>query len=175
MPKVTRRTYTATEKALLVGEIQRLYRRGNMSMRAATDKVGISEATYYAWVRLGVKAPQLEARSPVLRRSGDERRALVAEVEARVAGGATITAACQALGVTDKAFRTWRDELKVPAMRPVEITALVPVPEPAPPAITFAPAPPAPTPALTLHAPGGYRVEGLDAASVAAILRSLSC
>lgn len=61
-------------------------------------------------------------------------------------------------------------------MRPVEVTALVPV-APAALALALAPPPseaPAQAAGLVLVAPGGYRVEGLAVESAAALLRALA-
>jgi hypothetical protein len=63
-------------------------------------------------------------------------------------------------------------------MRPVEVTALVPV---ASQALSLVPPRPAveapavaPAQGLALVAPGGYRVEGLSVETAAALLRALS-
>lgn len=152
------------EKALLIGAIQRRYARGDASMRAAAAEFGVNESTYYAWVKAGIKAP---AVAPV-RRTTSERRQLVDDVTAAITAGKTVTAACAAVGISDKAFRAWRDEFRPPPLREVNVTTMVPSVS----AVTFAPLPAQP---LTLQAPGGYRVEGLDADTLVALLRKLSC
>jgi hypothetical protein len=55
-------------------------------------------------------------------------------------------------------------------MRPVEVSASLPVPSTALTIFTPKPAPET----LTLSAPGGYRLEGLGIESAAALLRALA-
>jgi hypothetical protein len=76
-----------------------------------------------------------------------------------------IRAACREVGVSEKSYRKWRaDAAPQPTMRPVAITALVPV---TPAAITI-------KSELALVAPGGYRIEGLSVEMAAELLRALA-
>lgn len=177
MSKTTRRKFTLTEKALLVGEIERQYRAGGGSIRAIAQSLGIADASYYGWVKAGIRAPGSRQPSCAGHHSDEERARLVAEVEARVAGGGTRRPACRAVGIGEKSYRRWKEKLAPPpVMRPVEVTALVPVAPASLPAFTFAPPAAEAVPAaLTLHAPGGYRLEGLDVATAARLLRALAC
>lgn len=98
-----------------------------------------------------------------------EKAAFVAEVSRRhAAGEGSYRAIAASLGIKDKSYHNWvRAGIQstgttepAPSMRPVEVMALVP----ARPAAAK----------LSLNAPGGYRVEGLDVESAAALLKALS-
>ncbi len=107
----------------------------------------------------------------------EERVALVTEIQRRFAAGeGSLRAIAASLGTTDTSYHNWvRAGIRpagVPAMRQLEVTALVPA---GPAALTLAPAPKAAPVPLTLVAPGGYRLEGLDVEAAAALLRALSC
>jgi hypothetical protein len=86
------------------------------------------------------------------------QRVVAFAARARVAGWSRVRVA-RAIGVSVGSLRNWRHE---PARLP---QALVPI------VVT---APPRPAPVLTVVAPGGYRVEGLDVATTAALLRQLA-
>ena len=107
----------------------------------------------------------------------EERVALVTEIQRRFATGeGSIRAIATSLGTTDTSYHNWvRAGVRPPdspPMRPIEVTALVPA---GPAALTLAPAPKAAPVPLTLLAPGGYRLEGLDVQAAADLLRALSC
>lgn len=107
----------------------------------------------------------------------EERLALVTEIQRRFAAGeGSIRAIAASLGTTDTSYHNWvRAGIRpagVPAMRSIEVTALVPA---GPAALTLAPAAKAAPVQLTLVAPSGYRLEGLDVEAAAALLRALSC
>ncbi|MDB5096108.1 MAG: hypothetical protein JWM80_529 [Cyanobacteria bacterium RYN_339] len=114
----------------------------------------------------------------------EEKVRLVTEIERRYReGGGSLRAIAASVGATDSNYYNWlragiRPVGPLPAMRQVEVTALVPV---APAAVTVvtvaapAPTPSAPAPALNLVAPGGYRLEGLGIESAAALLKALAC
>lgn len=176
MAKPARRTYSLEEKAALVAEVERLYQAGGQTYVSIARQLGISDTSYHTWIAAGIKpaagrvsAPA--APKPKVTYSPARRDELVAGIERLHAAGQTLKEACHAVGIGEKTFRVWRARRRpLPAMRPVEVTALVPV---APPALTLVPAKPAP-PALTLVAPGGYRIEGLAIEDAAALLRALA-
>lgn len=204
MAKIVRRTYTAAEKAAYVAEFERLYRAGDRTYASIGRQLGVSESNYYAWVAQGIKptpaatkaAPAAKPATPGKPRviyTPAERERLVIDVERLLAAGQIVEAACRAVGIGEKSFRTWRAArraapLPMPAMRPVEVTApapevtaLVPVAIDAPaslfePVSPTAPPRPAPEPpGLSLVAPGGYRLEGLAVETAVAVLRALAC
>lgn len=107
----------------------------------------------------------------------EDRVRLVTEIQRRFAAGeGTIRTIAASLGTTETSYHNWVKAgvrpAGVPAMRPIEVTALVPA---GPTALTVAPPPKAAPVPLTLVAPGGYRLEGLDVEAAAALLRALSC
>lgn len=166
------RTYTLEEKIALVTRIDELLRTG-VTKAAAAEAAGTSWTSYLNWTRAGIRP----ARTPVAR-SRDEWAGLVAAVQARVAEGLTIKAACLEVGISEDRFYQWRKRLApAPPMRPVEVAdvkALVPV---SPAALTLAPPRPvaqAVQEGLVLVAPGGYRIEGLAVETAAALLRALA-
>jgi hypothetical protein len=87
------------------------------------------------------------------------RERIVAFTVRATAAGWRLPMVARAVGVSVGSLRNWRRE---PARPP---RALVPI-------VVTAPAPPAS--ALTVVVPGGYRVEGLDVATAAALLRRLA-
>lgn len=177
MSKTTRRMFTPAEKALLVGEVESRLRTEGGSVRSIAQALGISDSLYYVWVKAGIRPPGSSQPDAARHRTDAERAAVVARVDAHVAAGGNVRPACRAAGVSEKSYRRWKEKLAPPpVMRPVEVTALVPVAPAGLPAITFAPAAAESVPApLTLHVPGGYRLEGLDVASAATLLRALAC
>lgn len=93
-----------------------------------------------------------------------ELRAIaVAYVEARTAQGVNGMAACRELGIGRDTFLRWRRSLATPP-RPEDLPSFRPVEIAAPAAAT----------ALVVHGPLGLRIEGLDLASLAALLRTLA-
>lgn len=172
----TSRTYTLEEKIALVTEIEQRYRAGGISLKAAAEAAGTTDTSYSNWRRAGIEprsvapSPPPEARAPRPYEPA-ERERLMAAVERLRGEGRSIQAACREVGIAVKSYRKWRDDAApLPAMRPVDVTALVPA---ASAALELAlPKPPAAA-ALTLLAPGGYRVEGLDVEGAAQLLRAL--
>lgn len=105
-----------------------------------------------------------------------ERERLRQEVERLRSAGYSTERACQSVGIAADSYRRWRDAAApAAAMRPVEVTALVPV---RPQALSLIPPKPASEIAsaqgLALFSPGGYRVEGLDVETAAALLKALT-
>ncbi|MDB5096340.1 MAG: hypothetical protein JWM80_761 [Cyanobacteria bacterium RYN_339] len=140
MSNTTRRKLTLTEKARLVGEIERQYRAGIGSIRAIAQSLGIGYASYYGWVKSGIRAPGARRPSCAGHHFDEEHARLVAVVEARVAGGATVRPACRAFGIWEKSYRRWKEKFaRPPVLRPGEVTALVPVALASLSAINFAP------------------------------------
>lgn len=177
MPKRTKKKYTPEQKAALVAEVQRRYNVGGRTYKAVTDELGISESNYFSWAKTyTAKGPALDPAPPVAVPTVTkkprpprpyppaERQRLVAAVEGFLAQGLGTEAACKAAGVSDSTFRKWRIAAPPPAMRPVEITALVPA---------MAASAQVPDVSLRLVTPGGYRIEGLSVASAAELLRAL--
>jgi hypothetical protein len=176
------RAYTLKEKIALVTEIERRYRAGGVTLKAAAQAAGTTDTSYNNWLRAGIRPlPANTPTRPAPPRpySPEDRSRLLTEIDQLLSAGMGIQAACQKVGISDSSYRKWRDEMGPPAaMRPVEITALVPV---APTALTLAPPrasaalePTSGTSALSLVAPGGYRIEGLGVETAAALLRALA-
>lgn len=172
----TPRTYTLEEKIALVTEIDRRYRAGGVSLKAAAEAAGTTDTSYNNWRRAGIyprAATPARASKPRAPRPYEpaERERLMCEVDRLRAEGRRVLAACREVGISEKSYRKWRDEAApMPAMRPVDVTALVPA---ASAALELAVPKPAAATALTLVAPGGYRIEGLGVEGAAALLRAL--
>lgn len=176
-------SYQPRERAALIATIEAAAANGKSVILAAKE-LGITAAIYYRWLReraVGAQpaSPHAQERSVPERGYPEQRkRELVAEIRQLVAQGRTIEAAARALGISGTTYHQWvragitpvpLPEPAAPPMRPVElVTALVPVSQ----TVTMA-SPPDPV-ALTLIAPGGYRVEGLDVPGTAALLRALA-
>lgn len=161
------RTYTRQEKITFVSEIARRYPSEGRPLTAIADELGISASNYYNWTKAGIRPQPTEpvVATPRLY-SPAEREHIRSEVDRRRAAGMGIQAACCEVGISEKSYRKWMaDAAPPPTMRPVEITALVPV-------SPTAAAPP--TPQLALVAPGGYRIEGLSVEMAAELLRALA-
>lgn len=157
-------SYSEAERIALVTEIERRFRAGEGSIRAIASQLGTCEASYHNWTKAGIRANQ----SPQVRRYEPlERERILAEIGRLEATGLSLTAACEAAGVSIRSLRRWQmppdGEIR---LRPVEVTAVAPVETPA--------RAPAPQLALSLLAPGGYRLEGLSVESAAALLRALA-
>jgi transposase len=154
--------YTRAEKVAIVTQVLQLYRAGGMTMKSALAKVGISDASFYTWQKAGIRPMPPQAAHP---KSLEQRAALVAEVERHRATGLCVQDACRAAGISDKCYYKWKIKSAAPSpLRPVEVTALVPVSSLR-----------ATEKGLSLVAPGGYRIDGLGVESAAALLRALSC
>lgn len=178
------RSHTIEERVALASEIARRVAAGEGTVQTVALALGTTDSNFYNWRRAGfVQAVQPVAEpAPALAAAGRrlyapaEREALVATIDELRAKGQSQEAACKAVGIADSSYRAWRLALAPPAMRPVEVRALVPVSVPT--ALALAPprqaASPAAVGALVLVAPGGYRVEGLAVESAAALLRALS-
>jgi hypothetical protein len=164
------------EKVALVTEIDRRYRAGSGSLRAIASALGTTDTSYCNWIKAGIKPSQTTGSQDRPREySLAEREKLVAEVTRLRADGQSLRSACDAAEVSPKSFRKWQAAVGFsPVLRPVEVTALVPM-APASAAMALV----APTSAravetLTLVAPGGYRIEGLTIESAVALLRALA-
>lgn len=159
--------YSREEKIALVTEIDRRYRVGEGSRVAIARKLGTSDTNYYNWRKAGIEP--VPARDEVPRTyDRAEREDLVAEVDRRRGNGQTVLDACRGAGITKDRYRRWKADLTPSSpLRPVEVTALVALP-----GLSVRPAQVVET--LTLHAPGGYRIEGLAIESAAALLRALA-
>lgn len=172
IPGCAPRRYTHEEKVALVTEIDRRHRIQGDPLRVIANQLGTTDTSYSNWRKAGiepVKEPRrAEANHPPY--SATERERLLAEVDCLRGQGLSIVKACATAGISNKSYRKWKDDLAPPsAMRPVEITALVPVARAPVPMVTSKPAPET----LSLLAPGGYRIEGLSVESAAALLRAL--
>jgi transposase-like protein len=186
MANRARKFYSPAEKSAFVAEVERLYRAGGRSYASIARELGINDSSYHAWTRRGIKSASMPA-PPVAHRVFEpaERERLVGEVDGLRCRGYSLKSACQGVGISDKSYRKWKDAPAAPLpMRVVEVTALVPVATalaivpPTGPALAGREpggAPAALDSALTLVAPGGYRIEGLGIESAAQLLRALAC
>lgn len=163
--RASKKTYTLEEKARLVGEIERMYRAGGRTYQSIAKELGVSDSSYHNWVKAGIRPTAEKRPAPPKIYSPEERERLRAEVDRLRASGVNLNDACRKVGISDSSYRKWKEATApAPAMRPVEITALVPaLPAPQTPA----------TETLSLVAPGGYRIEGLSVESAATLLRAL--
>ena len=178
------RTYSLEERIALVTEIDARYRAGEGSLRAIAQKLGTTDSNFYNWRRAGLIAKPVAPEPVVAPKakvqpsySAADRARILAEVECLREAGQGLEAACKAVGIARTTWRCWREAAApAPAMRAVEITALVPVAPAPPPALTLAPPRPVASGSggLTLLAPGGYRVEGLAVETLAQLLRALA-
>lgn len=158
------RSYSEADRAALVTEIERRFRAGEGSIRTISAQLGTCEASYHNWIKAGIKAnqaPQTRRYEPL------ERERILAEIGRLESRGLSLTAACEAAGVSTRSLRRWQEapdgEVR---LRPVEVTAVVPAAPREPGSVAH--------PVLSLVAPGGYRVEGLSVESAATLLRALA-
>lgn len=195
MPKHRRvsKVYTSAQRAAIVGEIQQRQRSESRSVEYLARQFGISDKTYYNWLRAGVRAPDSvpagkapAVRAKAARRYDEaERSALMAEIARRREAGQRLGAILHVLDLGRTSYVRWLNQApSTPAFRAVTVhvapavasqgvTAMALVPAaPIEPAIT--PAVPADLKPLTLVAPGGYRIEGLAVETAAALLRALT-
>ncbi|MBM3271121.1 MAG: transposase [Candidatus Sericytochromatia bacterium] len=159
------RTFGARERAEIIEAIERGAEQGR-SVGATARDFGITGSVYYSWIRerartdRGSAAP-VPGSGPASRSrrrvSADEKERLVAEMRHRRDRGESIQAVALATGLHENTCYRWLRRPVMPAFRPVEVV----VAEPAPP------------PRLSLTAPGGYRIEGLDVETAARLLRAL--
>ena len=177
--------YTPAQRAAIVGEIQQRHRHESRSIEYLARQLGISDKTYYNWVRAGVRAPQsmpveqpASTRLKAARRyDAAQRTNLMEEITRRHDVGQKLSEILRDVDLGRTTYARWLDEAApAPTFRAVIVepvpcvatsVALVAMTE-------AAPAPTPPGPALTLVAPGGYRIEGLAIESAAALLRALS-
>jgi len=91
------------------------------------------------------------------RRTAEQRAALISQIRTMRAQGMTYRAIALDLGLNPQTVYSWRDELggEAPGFRAVTLAM------------------PRPTTAPVLVTPQGYRIEGLDLAGVAHLLRAL--
>jgi len=166
IPGCAPRRYTHQEKVALVTEIDRIYRAQGGSLRAIAAELGTTDTSYLNWRRAGIEPIPEPKKQPNRRAySQEERQRLLAEVDSLLEAGETLAEACRTAGVSDESYRRWKIAAQGPMVRPVEITALVPIiPEHRKPLAET----------LILIAPGGYRLEGLSIDSAAALLRALA-
>jgi hypothetical protein len=172
------------EKIALVTRIHQLYSTGRISLKAAAAAAGTTDSSYKSWLRAGVRpavaTASVQQEAPQARRQFDdvERKRLKNAIEQRIAAGEGVTKACLTEGIDPKTYQRWLAAEKPPlAMRPVEVRALVPVATALPPALAITSPRPAPTTSsdnLSLVAPGGYRVEGLNIETTAQLLKALT-
>ena len=175
MPKRVHKFYSRAEKSAFLAQVDRLYQAGGRTYVSIARELGLNDTSYHNWLSQGIKPTPAAVTTSATQRvyNAAEREQLVAAIDASRTRGNSMKSACQAAGISDKSYRKW----KMPAaealpMRVVEVTALVPTVAMA---LTLVPPKPAPaTPALTLFAPGGYRIEGLGVETAALLLRALS-
>lgn len=177
MARIRRRSYTIEEKIALVTGIDRRYRAGEGTLAGIARELGTAETNYYHWVRAGIRpraqVPEKPARLAKGCSYGDaERERLLQEVDELRACGHGTEAACKAVGISQTSYRRWRKPRLTLTMRPVEVTAMVPLAPSVAPLVV--PQGPPSSRTFALVAPGGYRLEGLDVGSAAVLLRALS-
>jgi hypothetical protein len=109
--------------------------------------------------RLGRLVAGLDRRAPTTPIPLAVRERIVAFTVRATAAGWRLSMVARAVGVSVGSLRNWRPGRRgaAPALVPIVVTA-----------------PPLTRAALTVVAPGGYRVEGLDVATTAALLRTLA-
>ena len=176
----TPQSYEPAERARIMAAVRRGLEVGRR-VGATARECGITEATYYRWVREQARAsrevaPPADMGSAVAARADLDRPqrrrgplpAIVRErlqsqaIALRERDGLAIDVIATRLGVSPTTIMRWlaRRGQEVGFVK-VEVVAdvreLVP-----------------PQAAPVLHAPGGYRVEGLDVAGLAELLRRLA-
>jgi len=158
-PGTPPRRFTPDQKVSLVTEIARQHRAGLGTLREIAMRLGTTDTCYANWIREGIAPlPPARRRHPY---TPEERAERVGKVDRLLADGRSLIGACREAGISDESYKRWRRmAAPLPTMRPAEITVQ--------PAVTTSPG------GLTLVAPGGYRVEGLDVPLVAALLRTLA-
>jgi transposase-like protein len=188
MAKRVHKFYSPAEKSVFLARIEELYEAGGRTYTSIARELGLNDTSYHNWRSQGFKpTPKTPAAVavPSAQRVFDasDRVQLVGNIDALRARGSSMKAACLAVGISDKSYRTWKAAAapRLP-MRVVEMTALVPMPTVAT-ALTIVP-PTGPALAgrelggapiaLALVAPGGYRIEGLGIETAAQLLRALS-
>lgn len=95
------RSYTLEEKIALVTEIERRYRAGGVTLKAAAQAAGTTDTSYNNWIRAGIRPLPLTRPAPPRPYPPEERKRLLQEVEALLAGGMGIDAACRKVGISD--------------------------------------------------------------------------
>lgn len=169
IPGCAPRRYTQEEKIALVTEIDRRYQAGEGSLKNIARVLGTTETSYHNWRNAGIEpldSPANEQPKARWAYTRAERVRFVNEVENMRGEGLSIESACHKLGISETAYRRWkRAAAPSVTMRPVELTALVALPQP----VSVMP-----TETLTVIAPSGHRVEGLGLESAAALLRALA-
>lgn len=171
-------TYTQEERDRIITMIRAGLERGKRAAVTAKE-LGISERTFYRWLREkargGARPAEAGAERAGRRCSSQEKVRIVSAIQRRVAAGEGVVAAARAEGISDACYYNWRREAKAheaqaAPMRPV---ALVPISSAA---VAIAPQATSPQAGeLTLLAPGGYQIQGLNVDSAARLLRALSC
>ena len=175
----TTQSHGPAERANIMAAVRRGLEVGRR-VGVTARECGITEATYYRWVRERARAssrpvraaesqeaaPSVDAyehavrrgRLPAEMREQLQSRAIVLRRE----GGLAADAIAERLGVSQSTVSRWLAGRSQEAGF-VQVSVVTDAPEPAP-----AHAVP------VLVAPGGYRVEGLDVASLADLLRRLA-
>lgn len=165
------RNYTQAERDQIIAGIRAGLTAGKRAAVTAME-LGITESTFYRWLREKARASgsaETNAGSPErgVGYAPSEKARLIAAVEQRVARGEKAVAAAQAVGLAASTYYAWTRASRANAapltLRPVTVVA------------TETSRPAASGGGLTLVAPGGYRLEGLDVASAVALLRALPC
>jgi transposase-like protein len=180
MAKRVDKFYSRAEKSALLAQIDRLYQAGGRTYVSIARELGLGDTSYHRWLSQGIKPAR--ARAPVVATPvsprvfiAAEREQMVADIDGLRARGNSMKSACMAVGISDKSYRNWKEALapRLP-MRQVEVTAMVPAPTAGLALTLVPPMPAAGAPALTLVAPGGYRIEGLCIETAARLLRALA-
>lgn len=172
------RTYTQAERDQIIAEIRAGLEAGKR-VAVTAKELGIKESTFYRWLREQARSvdptptprrpmrPVRAAGAPRVVLSEARKREIVAAIRRRVAAGERVEEAARAEGVSPWSYYDWAR--RIPATKGAgEQAPLTMRP------VALVPEMPAGAGGLTLVAPGGYRVEGLDVARAAALLRALT-
>ncbi len=182
--------HSLAEKQALVAEIERRVKAEGRGVRSLARELGISPANYYRWLREGVRpaSPLAEAAKPPGEKptalpaptgaDAGERARIIAAVRAGLAEGTPVKVTAKRHGITEGTFYRWvreagRDYTRAARREPEQTRALAVAPPQLPAFRAVALVAPEPASGLVLVAPGGYRLEGLDVASAAALLKAL--
>jgi transposase-like protein len=184
--------HTLAEKQAFIAEIERQVKAGR-GVRPVARELGIAPGNYYRWLSEGVRptaSPTAAAETVVEEPAtmptpagvdARERARIIAAVRASLAEGTPVKISAKRQGITEGTFYRWvreaaRRPARPPRKKPEQTRALAirPPELPAFRAVTVAVAAPEPITGLVLVAPGGYRLEGLDVASAAALLKALA-
>ncbi|MBU6427517.1 MAG: transposase [Elusimicrobia bacterium] len=157
------KTFSAQERATIISAIECGLELGKRVGVTAREH-GITEAVFYRWIRERSRARASQSvaewSAPSVRRSRtnyspEQKAALVSQIRQLREAGVSFKDVAGRLGVHENSCYRWMREMPEAPFRPVEIvTATAP-------------------PSLSLVAPSGHRIDGLDVETAAQLLRAL--